>query len=50
MSILKVQHFTNRMEALASNKPTWRSTCFYGMSYSDAEYDCAAALRHTPRY
>ena len=40
----------NRLEALASNKATWRSTCAFGMSYSDAEYDRAAALRCNNRH
>ena len=34
----------NRLEALASNRATWRSTCAIGMSCFDAEYDRAAAL------
>ena len=36
----------NRLEALAPNRATWRSTCAFGMSYFDAEYDRAASLRH----
>ena len=35
----------NSLEALASNRATWRSTCAIGMSCFDAEYDRAAALR-----
>ena len=42
----------SRLETLASKRATWRSTCAFGMSYFDNEYDCAAALRrrhqHTP--
>ena len=42
----------SRLETLASNRATWRSTCAFGMSYFDDEYDRAAALRrrhqHTP--
>ena len=34
----------NRLEALASIRATWRSTCAFGMSYFDAMYDRAAAL------
>ena len=36
----------NRLEALTSNRATWRSTCAFGMSCIDAEYYRAAALRH----
>ena len=54
-SILKKRniHFS-RLETLASKRATWRSTCTFGMSYFDDEYDRAAALRcscrhqHTP--
>ena len=35
----------NMLEALASNRPTWRSTCAFGISCFDAECDSAAALR-----
>ena len=35
----------SRLETLASNRATWRSTCAFGMSYVDDEYDRAAALR-----
>ena len=44
----------NRLETLASERATWRSTCAFVMSYFDAEYDRAAALirshrhQHTP--
>ena len=40
----------NRLEALASNRDTWRPTCAFGMSYFDDEYDRSAALRrrHAP--
>ena len=40
----------NRLEALASNRPTWRSTCAFGMSCFDAECDSAAALRRCRRH
>ena len=33
----------SRLEILASNRATWRSTCAFGMSYLDDEYDRAAA-------
>ena len=36
-----------RLEALASNRATWRSTCAFGMSCFDAEYDLAATLRRS---
>ena len=36
----------NRLETLASNRATWRSTCAFGMSYFDDEYDRVAAPRH----
>ena len=39
----------SRLESLASNRATWRSTCTFGMSYFD-EYDQAAALRHSCRH
>ena len=29
----------SRLETLASNRATWRSTCAFGMSYFDNEYD-----------
>ena len=35
----------SRLETLASNRATWTSTCAFGMSYFDDEYDRAAALR-----
>ena len=37
------------LEALATNRATWRSTCTFGMLYFDAEYDRAAALRRNRR-
>ena len=37
-------HFS-RLETLASERATWRSTCAFGMSYFDDEHDRAAALR-----
>ena len=40
----------SRLETLASERATWRSTCAFGMSYFDAEYDQAAALRHSRRH
>ena len=36
----------SRLETLTSERATWRSTCAFGMSYFDDEYDRAAALRH----
>ena len=39
----------SRLETLASNRATWTSTCGFGMSYFDAEYDRAAALRWNRR-
>ena len=35
----------SRLEILASKRATWRSTCAFGMSCFDDEYDRAAALR-----
>ena len=40
----------SRLETLASNRATWRSTCAFGMSYFDDEYDRAAALIHSCRH
>ena len=40
----------SRLETLASKRATWRSTCAFGMSYFDNEYDRAAALRHSHRH
>ena len=40
----------SRLEALALNRATWRSTCAFVMSCFDAEYDRAAALRHSRRH
>ena len=39
-----------RLETLASNRATWRSTCAFGMSYFDDEYDRAAAPRRSRRH
>ena len=47
-SILKKLNIPlNRLEALASSRATWRSTCAFEMSCFDAEYDRAAALRRS---
>ena len=43
----KCDNYFDRLEALASNRSTWRPTCAFGMSYIYAEYDRAAALRRT---
>ena len=40
----------SRLESLASNRATWRSTCAFGMSYFDDECDRAAAHRRSRRY
>ena len=40
----------NRMEALASNRAVWQSILDFGMSFFDAEYDRAAALRCSCRH
>ena len=40
----------SRLETLASERATWRSTCAFGMSYFDDEYDRAAALRRSRRH
>ena len=40
----------SRLETLASKRATWRSTCAFGMSYVDDEYDRAAALRRSRRH
>ena len=37
----------SRLETLASKRATRRSTCAFGMSYYDDEYDRAAALRRS---
>ena len=53
MSILKkcIIPFS-RLENLTSKRATWRSTCAFGMSYFDGEYNRAAALsrrhQHAP--
>ena len=50
-SILKKCNISfSRLETLASNRATWRSTCAFGMSYFDDEYDRAAALRCSRRH
>ena len=44
-SILKKCYIPfSKLETLASERSTWRSTCAFGMSYFDDEYDRAAAL------
>ena len=40
----------SRLKTLASNRATWRSTCAFGMSYIDDEYDRAAALRRSHQH
>ena len=40
----------SRLETLASERATWRSTCAFGLSYFDDEYDPAAALRCSRRH
>ena len=40
----------SRLEVLASNRATCRSTCAFGMSHFDAECDRAAALRRSRRH
>ena len=40
----------SRLETLASNRATWRSTCAFGMSYFDDEYVRGAALRRSCRH
>ena len=40
----------SRLETLASNRATWQSTCAFGMSCFDDEYDRAAALRRGHRH
>ena len=40
----------SRLETLASERATWRSTCVFGLSYFDDEYDRAAALRRSRRH
>ena len=45
MSILKKCKIPfSRLGTLASSRATWRSTCAFGMSHFDDEYDRAAAL------
>ena len=39
-----------RLEALVSNRATWRSTCAFGISCFDAEYNRAAAHRCSHRH
>ena len=51
MPILKTRNIPfNRLEALTSSRATLRSTCAFGMSCFDAEYDRAAALRCSRRH
>ena len=45
----KCNIYLSRLETLASNRATWGSPCALGMSYFDAEYDRAAALRRNRR-
>ena len=40
----------SRLETLASERAIWRSTCAFGMSYFDDEYDRAAALERSRRH
>ena len=40
----------SRLETLASERTTWISTCVFGLSYFDDEYDRAAALRRFRRH
>ena len=40
----------SRLETLASNRATWRSTCAFGMSFFEDEYERAAALRRSRRH
>ena len=40
----------SRLETLATNRATWRSTCAFGMSYFDDEYDQAAVLKCSRRH
>ena len=50
-SILKKCNIAHsRLETLASNRATCRSTCAFGMSYFDDEYDRAAALIRSRRH
>ena len=48
--ILKKCSILSRLETLASNRETWRSTCALGMPFFDDEYHRAAALRHSRRH
>ena len=51
MSILKSCNIPlSRLETLASERATWRSTRAFGLSYFDDEYDRAAALRRSRRH
>ena len=38
------------LETLTSNRASWRSTCAFGMSYLDDEYDRAAAIIRSHQY
>ena len=49
-SILKNATFLLAGWRLAYNRATWRSTCAFGMSYFDDEYDRAAGLRRSRRH
>ena len=40
----------SRLETLTSSRATWRSTCAFGMSNFDDEYDRAVALRRSRRH
>ena len=40
----------SRQETLTSERATWRSTCAFGMSFFDDEYDRVAALRRSRRH
>ena len=50
-SILKMCNIPfSRRVTLASERANWRSTCAFGMSFFDDEYDRAAALRRSRRH
>ena len=50
-SILKKCNISiSRLETLASNRGTWRSTCALGMSFFDAECDRVEANRRSRRH
>ena len=51
MSMLKKCNISfSMLETLASNRATRRSTCAFGMSYFDDEYNSPAALRRSRRH